>query len=63
MNHESFPNVPKHRSLLELVPPIFDCNPDLKDEFISYAKANLMNLNADIMYNFVNDTLIPKLVE
>ena len=63
MNHESFPNVPKHRSLFERIPPIFDCNPDLKDEFISYAKANLVNLNAEIMYDFVHDTLIPKLVE
>lgn len=42
MQRESFVNVPKQRSLFDRLPPIFDQNPDLKDEFISYAKSNLV---------------------
>ena len=63
LNKEKFINIPKKRSLIDRLPPIFDMNPGLKDRFISYAKENLVNLSAELMFEFVNDKLIPDLIE
>ena len=51
------------QSLIDRLPPIFDLNPHLKDKFIQYAKENLVDLNAELMYEFCNDKLIPELIE
>ena len=51
------------RSQIDQLPPIFDFNPDLKDEFISYAKENLVNLSAELMFEYCNSNLIPKLLD
>ena len=49
-NNEKIVNIPKKHSLIDRLPPIFDQNPSLKDKFISYAKENLVDLNAELMY-------------
>ena len=61
-NKEKFINIPKRRSQIDWLPPSFDLNPDLKDNFISYAKENLTDLCAELMFEYVNDVLIPKLI-
>ena len=63
MNHDSFVNVPKQRSIIDRLPPIFDQNPSFKYGFISYAKENLVDLSVEIMFEYTNDILKPKLVD
>ena len=63
MKHYSFVNVPKRRSIIDRLPLIFDQNPSFKDEFISYAKENVVDLSAEIMVEDTNDTMMPKLVD
>ena len=63
MNREKFINVPKRRSLIDRLPPIFDENHDMKDKFVAHAKQNIINLTPELMYEFCNDTLIPNLVK
>ena len=55
MNRESFVNVPKRRSFIKRLPPIFDDNPDMKNKFMNFAKENLVNLNPELMYDYCND--------
>lgn len=58
MNSEAFINVPKRRSFIQRLPPIFDDNPDMKNKFISFAKQNITNLTPELMYDYCNDELI-----
>mmetsp|Transcript_1842 Transcript_1842/g.2668 ORF Transcript_1842/g.2668 Transcript_1842/m.2668 type:complete len:156 (+) Transcript_1842:262-729(+) len=61
MNRESFPNLCARRSLQEKLPPFFNRNADVAQEFIAHARENLSTLSVETMHNFVHETLIPNL--
>ena len=56
-------NTPNRRSLINKDPPLFDQNPDLKDDFLQYAKENLERLSTATILEYVHNVLIPKLVK
>lgn len=56
---ESFVNVPSCRSCIDKLPLIFDLNPNLKDQFISFAKSNITALTGEVMYDYFHHTIIP----
>ena len=60
---KAFLNIPYRRSLMNKDPPIFEQNPDLKDDFLMHAKDNLQHLTTGVMLEYVHNVLIPKLVE
>ena len=62
-NPESFINSPYRSSLIEKYPPVFNCNPNLKEKCIAYAKTNLIGLTGEVMFDFFHHTIIPELIK
>ena len=62
-NGESFINAPHRSSLIDKSPAIFQLNTDLKEKFISHARANIYGLTAEVMYDYLHNTLISELIE
>ena len=45
------------------IPPFFRDNPDAMDAFKRYGVTNIQDLRAELMYNYVHQDLIPKLLQ
>ena len=61
---ECFPNPRvRRRGRAAMLPPMLDSNPDLKEYLVTYAKENLSNLTAELLYSYLQETAMPALLE
>jgi hypothetical protein len=61
-NNEAFPN-PHVIGTKTSLPPLLDRNPELKQNIIEYAKQNLNDLSAEIIYSYLQEVALPELLK
>ena len=61
-NNDTFPN-PYYTYTTLLLPSLLNANPDLVENIIQYSKENLSTLSMELMYNYLHDDAIPKIVK
>jgi hypothetical protein len=64
-NDESFPNPHVHSidGQKTSLPPLLDRNPDLARSIINYAKQNLNELSAELLYSYIHEIALPALLD
>jgi hypothetical protein len=64
-NNESFPNPHVHSKdgQKTSLPPLLDRNPDLARSIIQYAKQNLNELCAELLYSYIHEIALPALLD
>ena len=61
-NDESFPN-PHVQSSKASLPPLLDRYPELAKSIVLYAKQNLNELSAELLYSYLHEVALPALLE
>ena len=61
-NNESFPNPHVHSSKTAL-PPLLDRYPELAKSIVLYAKQNLNELSAKLLYSYLQEVALPALLQ
>jgi hypothetical protein len=61
-NNESFPN-PHVNSAKASLPPLLDRYPELARSIVLYAKQNLNELSAELLYSYLHEVALPALLE
>ncbi len=61
-NNEAFPNPHVHSNKTSL-PPLLDRNRELGRSIIQYAKQNLNELSAELLYSYVHEIALPALLD
>jgi hypothetical protein len=64
-NNEAFPNpqIQSKDGKKTSLPPILDRNPDLANCIIQYAKQNVHELSAELLYSYIHDIALPALLD
>ena len=61
-NNESFPN-PHIHSTKTALPPLLDRYPELAKSIVLYAKQNLNELSAELLYSYLDKVALPAMLE
>ncbi len=60
-NNEAFPN-PHVIGMKTSLPPLLDRNPEVKQSIMEYAKQNLNDLSAELIYSYLHEVALPALL-
>jgi hypothetical protein len=63
-NYECFPNPNQHRmGGKAMLPRLLEENEDLKEALLEYARENISELSAELLYNYLHEQALPTLVK